>query len=741
VELVAPARIREEAAGKGEGEEAEEAWMREQTREWALGMLVDEVEVNLLVEMRRELPVRLVPRRRTPLLRWKHPTSGDTRGYQSGFKVGGLDDESALQEKAGGESQSSRNLRTLNLQGTKIYISSPRPPHQSLQTHPLCQMKQPICLSPTYNKQGPSERPQHNAFHPPNRVSRSPSMAPPPHRLEYLQTGPASQSQRTAISLMPVSYWFLLAPIIALDGYVSMGDIQKWLPWTSIFRIWQAGYTIFEEMKSDSFFLCSPSGSMLLTCDVHLIKQVLGRAHDFHAPVEVLSLYNLYGPTLAASEGEQWRLYRKISTPFFNGRTHSRVWKESLEKAERISAQWSKGGTRIADVKGEVMSKLNLRVIAKIFYNQELEYDRNDATKDVAPSGHSLTFSEAINAVLSNLATLFGLPEWLLAKSPFESHQHAYLGYLEWRQYMHEMRDSVQSQLEEAKRKEEPCFLESLVISSNAESKQEQSQSLTEAEVLGNMFFYVMAGFDTTSTTLSFVFLLLALHPPCQALLQQEVDQVLGSRSLSEWNADDHLQQLLNGYLGAVISETLRLYHPVAWYARKSIRQTTVTDSKGASHLIPADTVLMIDVAAMGRHPQYWPSENTGTGPNQTSPALDFNPSRWLKSETQEDLGKGAAFPFSSGHRMCPGKRFAEVEMCAMIARFFSQFSLRLEPDDNDVELAELAGHSPAWVEQKTKERAADVLFKGLGFGHGIYPKSHTPFEIIPRSDKSQMVE
>jgi cytochrome P450 len=153
---------------------------------------------------------------------------------------------------------------------------------------------------------------------------------------------------------------------------------------------------------------------MLLTCDVHLVKQVLGQAHDFHAPVEVLSLYNLYGPTLAASEGEQWRLYRKITTPFFNQKTYGVVWRESLEKSERVSTQWSQRDTRITDVKGEIMSKLNLRVIAKIFYNQELEYDRNDAMKDVAPSGHQLTFSEAINAVLSNLATIFGLPKWLL---------------------------------------------------------------------------------------------------------------------------------------------------------------------------------------------------------------------------------------------------------------------------------------------------------------------------------------
>ncbi|CAL8579356.1 hypothetical protein XPA_005106 [Xanthoria parietina] len=95
------------------------------------------------------------------------------------------------------------------------------------------------------------------------------------------------------------------------------------------------------------------------------------------------------------------------------------------------------------------------------------------------------------------------MPKWLLEKSPFESHSKAYLCYHEWGQYMYEMRDSVQSRLEVATRKDEPCYLESLVISSNAESKQERGTPLTEAKVLGNMFFYVMAGFDTTSTTLS----------------------------------------------------------------------------------------------------------------------------------------------------------------------------------------------------------------------------------------------
>lgn len=46
-----------------------------------------------------------------------------------------------------------------------------------------------------------------------------------------------------------------------------------------------------------------------------------------------------------------------------------------------------------------------------------------------------------------------------LAKSSFKSHRMAYLGYLEWYQYMQEMRGSVENQLEIVKQKDDLCFL------------------------------------------------------------------------------------------------------------------------------------------------------------------------------------------------------------------------------------------------------------------------------------------
>ena len=78
----------------------------------------------------------------------------------------------------------------------------------------------------------------------------------------------------------------------------------------------------------------------------------------------------------------------------------------------------------------------------------------------------------------------------------------------------------------------------------------------------------------------------------------------------------------------------------------------------------------------------YWGARATS---HERSPALDVDLSRWLNTEGQAELKNEAAFPFSTGHRMCLGKKFAEVEMRAMAARFFSQFLLCPEPNKSDI--------------------------------------------------------
>lgn len=52
-----------------------------------------------------------------------------------------------------------------------------------------------------------------------------------------------------------------------------------------------------------------------------------------------------------------------------------------------------------------------------------------------------------------------------------------------------------------------------------------QKKMMTEDEVVGQAFIFLLAGYETTSSTLGFTCYLLAVHPECQHKVQQEVDQ------------------------------------------------------------------------------------------------------------------------------------------------------------------------------------------------------------------------
>ena len=85
-----------------------------------------------------------------------------------------------------------------------------------------------------------------------------------------------------------------------------------------------------------------------------------------------------------------------------------------------------------------------------------------------------------------------------------------------------------------------------------------ESKKLTDMEVIAQSIVFLAAGFETSSTTLSFVCHHLATSPAIQDKLQQEIDDMWPDESQAL--SYEIVQQL--PYLDMVISEALRLYPP-----------------------------------------------------------------------------------------------------------------------------------------------------------------------------------
>lgn len=203
-----------------------------------------------------------------------------------------------------------------------------------------------------------------------------------------------------------------------------------------------------------------------------------------------------------------------------------------------------------------------------------------------------------------------------------------------------------------------------------------------------------------------------------QRKLQADLDRIFQMRPVSEWDYERDLPKLFNSRANAVLSEELRLIPPVVSIPKCVRDKPQPLTVNGKKCFVPAGTYVSLVTTAAHRNPNYWP-----TGPpsdpehpihetsNTNNDLEEFKPERWFinKSEDSESAPNdrderhldtpttlyrprhGAYIPFSEGARSCLGRRFAQVQVLAVLATIFSQYSVELSLDDFATE-AEVAG-------------------------------------------------
>ncbi|KAF9223441.1 cytochrome P450 [Gyrodon lividus] len=234
----------------------------------------------------------------------------------------------------------------------------------------------------------------------------------------------------------------------------------------------------------------------------------------------------------------------------------------------------------------------------------------------------------------------------------------------------------------------------------------------TFGEVASDGVLAIVAGSDTTATTLSSLFWALLDNPTAYRRLQEEIDHYYppGEDALST----AHHQQM--NYLSAVINETLRLFPPVL-----SGSQRGALKGSGGKHaglyFMPEGTSAFVHTYSLHRDPRNF------------SPMPDtFWPERWLSAEERKsfgypdpnDLDKApfvhniAAFvPFSFGPANCVGKNLAYQEMrtvvCMMMQRLNFRFVDGYDPKSWDRDLKDYfvarKGKLPVVLSPRTSSR------------------------------------
>jgi cytochrome P450 len=540
--------------------------------------------------------------------------------------------------------------------------------------------------------------------------------------------------------------------LLALLSRYPLGFLDKWSPnppitsWRNLVKSnwpWKFRHEPFVQLGTDTFLTVAPGGLILYTADASVISQITERGSDFPKATHLYTTVDIYGKNVVSSEGAIWRHHRKVTGLSFTERNNQLVWRETLEQSQAMLDSWTANGAEkgktIKTLQGDAM-KLSLNVISAAGLGRKMAWPRDDkASRDDKniPNGHTMSFTDAIGFLLKNVLVIMILPKWFMSTSPFPEvlqnlhtnntftenapfkfFHKCYVAYDEWGKYMSTM--VSEKRLSSSQSTATTTDLLTQLSKTPADAK-DTSPALTDSEIMGNLFVLIIAGHETSASSIHCSLFLLALHPHIQSVVQADLDRIFSSRPVSTWNYDTDLPALLTSHLGAVLAEQLRLIAPIINIPKivaSTPQKLTIEDGKEVT--APLNTMIRLCVPSVHRNPKFWPAGLPATPGksafppgNESNDLEEFKPSRWLPSSSTSSPSiykpvKGSYIPFSDGARGCLGKRFAQVEILAALAVILSQYSVELAVDEwaSDAEIEKMTEEERESVWKKAEESA-----------------------------------
>jgi cytochrome P450 len=122
--------------------------------------------------------------------------------------------------------------------------------------------------------------------------------------------------------------------------------------------------------------------------------------------------------------------------------------------------------------------------------------------------------------------------------------------------------------------------------------------------------------------------------------------------------------------------ETLRLYGPVIFIPKYTNDASQILTINGKEHTIPPRTYVSVNTMAIHSMPRHWESDSMVWRSNRwITRSADAN---GLRDEEFFQPTAGSYVSWAHGPRICPGKKFSQVEFVAVISCLLRRH--RVEP-------------------------------------------------------------
>ncbi|MGW7136974.1 cytochrome P450 [Streptomyces xanthophaeus] len=331
-----------------------------------------------------------------------------------------------------------------------------------------------------------------------------------------------------------------------------------------------------------------------------------------------------FGNGLLTSQDEDYMRQRRLVQPLFTRRRVDGYAEAVVTETQATVDAWSGAPDGVVDVT-DAMMHLALRSVARILFGTDVE-----ATVDVVDRSFPVITEYVVRRSYSPVSVPRDWP------TPGNKRAAAALDEL------YGVCDRIIAERRRAGTAAQGAGEDLLGLLAAAKSSDDGE--FDAAELRDQVLIFLLAGHETTATSLAFSLHLLARHPEQQALARAEVSRVLGDRAPEA--AD--LERL--PYLTQVLKEAMRLYPAAPVIGRRSVAATEI-----AGYTVPAGADVIIAPWVTHRHERYWPDPDR------------FDPDRFTP-EAEAQRPRYAWFPFGGGPRACIGQHFSMLESVIALA-------------------------------------------------------------------------
>lgn len=410
----------------------------------------------------------------------------------------------------------------------------------------------------------------------------------------------------------------------------------------------------------------------------HAIETALlkDRPSGFRRPKQLVDTIEEMGlhSGLLTAEGEAWKHQRRMVMASLTASNVRSYFPSLLKVTKRLKGRWLKAAENNTsiDVQHDFM-RFTVDAIAGLSFGSDI----NTLETDDDVIQHHL--DKILPAVFRRVNAL--IPYWRYFKLPSDRQldQSVSIVNQSIQKFIAQSRQRLDNKPE--RRTTPKNLLESMIVAA-----EEPNSSVDHKDIAGNVITMLLAGEETTATTLSWLLYLLMRNPEALEKAKDEAHSLSGE-------LDELTPEKLNDlkFIEACTLETLRLKPTGPFNVLVALEDTEV-----AGVALDKGTWIW----SVCRHDtlaeKYFPNPKA------------FNPQRWLiHPDNDLTLSRKVSMPFGSGPRVCPGRYLAMLEIKLAMVMLLNNFDiLSLDtPDGGEAQELMSITMNPVGLSMKLRAR------------------------------------